>query len=258
VTEQVVISTPPTTAEAPAAAAPPGRPEWLPEKFWDGNAETSTGKLAKAYGELEKKLSTAPKEGTPPVVEKTAETPVVDPAAPKADDAEKTLAAKGLSFDKYAEKFAKNGKLDDSDYAELEGREIPRTMVDAYIAGQTALAANTTATLFATAGGEEKYGEMIQWASANMTTADITAYNKTMDTGDVNAATLAIKGLRETFEAKNGTPPTRVLQGENTGGTVADVFGSWKQVSAAMGDPRYKTDPAYRQTVAEKLGRSKI
>lgn len=264
---QVVISSPPTGPLAPveeakpvvtavaapvvadpaAAAVAPVRPEWLPEKFWDGNVDTSNAKMAKAYGELEKKLG-APKDP-----------PVVDPAAPKADDAEKVLESKGLSFDKYAETFAKDGKLADTDYVELEKSGIPRSMVDAYIAGQNAIASNTTATLFETAGGEEKYGEMTLWAATNLSPAEVKAYNATMDSGDVNAATLAIKGLRTAYETKNGTPPTRVLAGDTGQATATvDIYGSWAQVSAAMKDPRYTSDPAYRKVVADKLDRSNI
>ena len=38
----------------------------------------------------------------------------------------------------------------------------------------------------------------------------------------------------------------------------ADVFRSQAEVVEAMSDPRYDRDPAYRQDVFEKLGRSNI
>ena len=38
--------------------------------------------------------------------------------------------------------------------------------------------------------------------------------------------------------------------------TNNDVYRSQAQVVEAMSDPRYETDPAYRQDVADKLERS--
>jgi hypothetical protein len=35
-----------------------------------------------------------------------------------------------------------------------------------------------------------------------------------------------------------------------------DVYRSQAELVAAMGDPRYENDPAYRQDIIEKLGRS--
>ena len=40
--------------------------------------------------------------------------------------------------------------------------------------------------------------------------------------------------------------------------TSKDVFKSQAQVVAAMSDPRYDNDPAYRQDLIEKLDRSDI
>ena len=37
-----------------------------------------------------------------------------------------------------------------------------------------------------------------------------------------------------------------------------DIFRSQAELVAAMGDPRYDNDPAYRQDVVSKLDRSKI
>jgi hypothetical protein len=39
---------------------------------------------------------------------------------------------------------------------------------------------------------------------------------------------------------------------------TGDVFRSQAEVVAAMGDPRYDRDPAYRQDVFDKLDRSNV
>ena len=48
-----------------------------------------------------------------------------------------------------------------------------------------------------------------------------------------------------------------MLTGRNAG-QPADVFRSPAEVVAAMQDPRYDRDPAYRQDVFDKLGRSDV
>ena len=41
-------------------------------------------------------------------------------------------------------------------------------------------------------------------------------------------------------------------------GTKADIYRSQAELVAAMGDPRYDTDPAYRQDVISKLEQSDL
>ena len=51
---------------------------------------------------------------------------------------------------------------------------------------------------------------------------------------------------------------TSLLTGKGAPSTDGNVFRSQAEVVAAMGDPRYDADPAYRQDVFEKLERSNI
>ena len=67
---------------------------------------------------------------------------------------------------------------------------------------------------------------------------------------------LAVAGLKAEYEKANG------FEGQMLTGKAAqpqvDVFRSQAEVVAAMQDPRYDSDPAYRQDVFNKLGRSNI
>ena len=98
------------------------RPNWLPEKF------ASAEELAKAYGELEKKMS-APKEEVPESAEEAPE--------------------EVQQLDKYYEEYTENNELSDKSYTELESMGLSRDLVDGYIAGQAlhtcALMPNSTA-----------------------------------------------------------------------------------------------------------------
>lgn len=105
-------------------------------------------------------------------------------------------------------------------------------------------------------GGQEMYQEMVSWAADNMTEQEIQMYDYVMDLNNPWAAFFAVKALQNTYENTNGRDG-QLLTGR--GATeVADVFRSQAEVVAAMGDPRYESDPAYRNDVFQKLDRSNI
>ena len=241
-------------ADPPAAPdVDQGRPEWLDPKF------NSPEDLAKAYAELAKKLGApnsprdnkaAPAEATPLKVPETAEVKAAVDVVTKA----------GLDFVKLNETFVADGKLLDTDYAALEKQGIPKAMVDHFIAGQIAVAkANADATAkaaFDAAGGEEKYGQVIQWAAKGLDKDAIAAFNKTMDSNDPAAIKLAVTGLVATMVKSGGDEPSNLNVGEKGGGTPG--YRSMAEVTRDMGDPRYETDPAYRARVEAKLARSTL
>jgi len=212
------------------------RPSWLPEKF------QSAEDLAKAYAELEAKQSAGkPAEQTPAATE---------------EQAQKLVTDAGLDFDALSAKFAQTGALSDEDYAALEGAKIPRAMVDAYIEGQKAIAQTHRATLLSAVGGEEGFTAVSTWAADALDAADIDAFNSVMDSGDMGAMKLALAGLKAQYDAENGSEPT--LLKADTGSASQEVFRSTAELTAAMKDPRYDRDPAYRADVEKKLARSNI
>lgn len=228
------------TGSAPQAEAPV-RPEHVPEKFW--NAETGaidTAAWAKSYTELEQKQS----QGKP--VEAATEG-----AAPAEAAATEALESKGLNIADFSTEFAQAGNLSEASYQKLEAAGIPKPMVDAYIAGQQALANQVRAQGLEAAGGEEQFNAMAAWAKNGLTAGELQAYNDAVTTGTVDQAKLAISGLRARYEAANGREPN-LLGGANAAGGQAG-FGSRAEMVKAMSDPRYQKDEAYRKSVENKL-----
>jgi len=206
------------------------RPEWLPEKFQ--NAE----ELAKAYGTLEKEFSGRTKEEVKPSEEVKADAP-----------------QQGL--DKYYEEFADNGELADTSYNELAKLGLDKNLVDSYIEGQKLVADTNTKAIQDIAGGKEEYTELVEWAGKNLSEAETKVFNDMVDGGDIETAKFAVQGLM----AKSGANPKQPSLFEGTSDTVSkDAFSSVAQVTEAMNDPRYDSDPAYRQLVEDKIGRSTV
>ncbi len=136
---------------APAAAPATERPAWLPEKF------KSAEDMVASYKALEAKLGTTP---APAAAAPAVATPVKAGAAlevPAPEAAAAAVANAGLDMGALQSEWQTNGgDLKPETYASLEKAGIPKAMVEGYVAGQKALAADYDSSAYATAGGQEK------------------------------------------------------------------------------------------------------
>ena len=131
-------------------------------------------------------------------------------------------------------------------------------MVDTYIAGQTAKAGAYTADVASEIGGVEKLNEAIKWATeGGMTPAEIEAYNKLIDEGDLSKAKMAVAGLAAKHKAAVGVKP-QLVQGKTNTPAAASGYRSVAEMTAAMKDPRYAKDPAYRADVEKRVAASQF
>ena len=106
------------------------------------------------------------------------------------------------------------------------------------------------------AGGEAAYSNIINWSKANLPKEQLSAFDNVVDTGNVQAINLAVAGLKAQYDNANGVEGRMVTGKAPT--NSGDVFRSQQELVAAMNDPRYDRDPAYRQDVVEKLDRSNL
>lgn len=200
----------------------------------DAPAEPLLGKfksvddLAKAYSELEKKLSAG------------------DSPAPKAD-----VEPGDLSISKEAPAEEASG-MD----ALLEAGTISQADYDVWKAGQDAQVSSFNEAVYSAAGGEDAYNDLIGWAADNLSEDEIDTFNDLLNGGNVAAVKLAVSGLAAQRGSGSAQEPARQVAGGDP--PAADVFDNWAQVQAAMSDPRYYKDAAYNAEVVAKIGRSKI
>jgi hypothetical protein len=225
------------------------RPEWLPEKF------KSAEDLAKAYGELEKKLGSRT-QGDAPAKEEPADD-TEDESKSAEETAREATEKAGLDFDDLSNSYWENGSLSDDQYAKLEKAGIPKALVDSYISGQQALLDATRSQVFNSVGGENNYNSMTEWASENLSKDEIRAYNNAVNGGDITSAMMAVKGLKARFDAEVGFEPAREVKGE-TAKAGASVYRSIAELQVDMSNPKYQNDPAFRRDVERKLARSDI
>ena len=106
------------------------------------------------------------------------------------------------------------------------------------------------------AGGEANWNAVVNWASENLPDNQIDAFDSVVDSGNPAAIGIAFQGLQSQYNESNGYEG-RMLQGKPAGSS-GQTFRSQAELVAAMGDPRYDTDPAYRADVIQKLDQSDL
>lgn len=220
-------------------------PELIAGKF------KSQDELLKAYEELQKKLSSGEKEEESSDEETEPESSTEEEVE-EVSDAESALT-------RASEAYAKDGKLDEASIEELskmDSKELIQAYVQYYSKNQTSQQqqAVDTNSIYSSVGGEEAYTEMIGWAANNLSSEEIASYNEVTNSGNTAAIKFAVEALSNRYKAAEGSEAPLV-----TGRKAApskDRFRSHAELSRAISDPRYSSDPAYRADVEAKLSRS--
>lgn len=228
----------------------PAKPDWVPEKFYDATTgEVNYEALSKSYQELEKKQSN--KE--PAVADEPAKA-----NEPPADDdaANKAVESAGLNMADLSKEYAEKGVLADTSYEALEKAGIPRETVDQYIAGQQALAQQARAQAFAITEGQEGYQSMTSWAKNNLSQAELETYNKSVNSANPGVRDMAVRGLWAKYSSESGQG-TALVHGKGSA-SESSGYKSNAEIVAAMSDPRYAKDPAYRKAVETKMAVTKF
>ena len=155
--------------------------------------------------------------------------------------------------------YMETGGLKDASYKLLEDAGISKQYADTYIEGVKALGQQIGNQVKDSVGGSGDYQNMVEWAQANYTPEQIQAYDNAVNSGDVQLAMLTARGLQADYQNSSG------YEGQTVSGDTSmrmssnsDVFRSNAEVTAAMKDPRYESDMAYRQDIRDKLERSEV
>ena len=232
------------------------------EKLAEQQSELLAGKfkdaeeLEKGYIELQKKLG-SPEEKTEEEPTETKDEKVEEKE--KEEDEKVDTSFLDTLWEEAQGEFSKETleKL-----AGMDSREVAQMYLNYRAENKTpaptseGLTDETVSQLKDVVGGEEQYGQMMQWASTNLSAKEVEMYDQVMDRGDPLAAFFAVQALTYRFNDSRGVDG-EMLQGKAPTNN-ADVFRSQAQVVEAMNDPRYEKDPAYRQDLYNKLERSNI
>ena len=164
------------------------------------------------------------------------------------------------------EYYANDGTLSEetiSKFSEMSSQDLVEAYMEMYESGQVGQASQGVEmseaqvnSVMNAAGGEANYNEIVEWAAGNLPDRQIDAFDSVVDSGNPAAIGIAFQGLQSAYQEANGYEG-RMLQGKAPSSS-GDVYRSQAELVAAMGDPRYDTDPAYRADVIEKLEQSDL
>jgi hypothetical protein len=240
-----------TDKDAPAKDSNDERPSWLPAKFKTVEA------FLKSHEELEKKLGSGKKQEET-AVEKAPE--ANQPTAEERKAADEATKKAGLDLSTVSKEYLDQGGLTEETYTKLDAAGYPKEMVDIYIEGLTNRLNATSNAAYEVTGGQEAYGEMIDWAIANLTEDEQGAFDAAVNSNNKATVLMAVKGLKATMDAAvkanaSEEPAEQISKG---GKTPTTTYESLDDYMADLNDPRYDTNETFRRKVMEKLDRSSI
>ncbi len=255
----------PTPADAPEFNEAEQQALEAADKLGQEEAELYAGKfqnaeeLENAYLELQKKLGSSDGENLD-------DDEVEDTTLDEDEYPEEVAAGVELITDASQEYYENEGQLSQETmqkFTEMSSSDL----VEAYMAirernpdidsGESSpdLSDAEMNQVYNSAGGEAEYGRLTSWAADNLDEAKLDAFNDIIDRGNSTSIQIAVAGLRAEYEAQEGYEG-RMLTGKAA--KTTDAFRSQAEVVAAMSDPRYDRDPAYRQDLYDKLERSNV
>jgi len=248
----------PTPADAPEFTEAEQEALEVADKLGQQENELLAGKyenaeqLEQAYIELQKKLGSSDDETEVDTKENEPE--------------EEVSAGVSLITDASKEYFENDGKLSPdtmSKFSEMSAQDLVQAYMDVQKNNRIEPTVQDTSDLtdaeinsiYNSAGGEAEYGRLTSWAAENLADDKMNAFNSVVNNGEALAIQMAVAGLRSEYENQEGYEG-RMLTGKAA--KTQDAFRSQAEVVAAMSDPRYERDEAYRQDVYNKLERSNV
>tara|TARA_E500000318_G_scaffold54279_1_gene50533 strand:- start:73 stop:810 length:738 start_codon:yes stop_codon:yes gene_type:complete len=197
----------------------------------------STEELEAAYLELQKKLGSNEEEAA----EETQEESSTD----WLQDAYSNYLENGTLDEASTQKLNEMSSVDVFEaLTKNPVQPVARDLTDAEVS-----------SIYDTVGGKEAYTEIVSWAKDSFTAEEIQAYDAMIETGNISQINLALLGLYSQYTDAMGSEGN-MLQGKPA--EAQSTFRSQAELIQAMNDPRYESDPAYRNDVIEKLGRSDL
>ena len=249
----------PTPADAPEFSEDEQNSLEVAEKLGQEESDLLAGKfqnaeeLENAYLELQRKLGSKETDAE-------EETTTLD------NDEEEGEWSEGAQLigDASNEFYENDGKLSSETmqkFGEMSSQELVEAFMEIQKAnpdagGQSSdLTDAEMNTIYNSAGGEAEYNRLTSWAAENLAENKLDAFNSIIDQGEALAIQMAVAGLRSEYENQEGYEG-RMLTGK--GARTTEAFRSQAELVAAMSDPRYEKDPAYRQDLYDKLERSDV
>jgi hypothetical protein len=151
------------------------------------------------------------------------------------------------------ESYNSDQKFNVEDFEEVSKEDLIKTLFE-NSGADTAMTDAQVGEIQNRVGGEEQYAAMMRWAVEALPKSDVDAFDQIIDSGNMTNIAMAVDAVAKRFADANGQEGAML-----TGRTAPDAppgYRSQAELLADMNDPRYDTDPAYRNDVLMKLENS--
>ena len=146
------------------------------------------------------------------------------------------------------------GEINDEIYSKFEKAGVPKELVDHVQELENYKAANEMKQMTAEV---EDYSALTEWAGKNLSESEIDTYDNIMQNGTPDEMRFAIKNLDARMRAETKSKQSNLIKAD----AIAHSEGGYKtqaHMLADMQDPRYHSDPSFRDKVMEKSFKSKF
>lgn len=223
-------------------AEPEGEPTLLAGKYKDA------AELEKAYLELQKLQGSQTKEepaetggdGLPFSFDKEGAAADVAPSKLTTDQVE--------AFEK---EIIETKTLSEASQQAIRDRGFPQSWIDTHIRGVGAIQENRSNAIVGMFGNRERMESIIQWANNNLPQGELDTITSQANSTEMGTCETAIKGLVARFDS-SPMGQEAPLEGM-VGGPSIQGFKSTREMTEAMGDPKYRVDPAYRAEIHARV-----
>jgi hypothetical protein len=207
--------------------------------------------LLKAYEELQKKLGKGESQ------EDETETPETPTEA--SEEQAEDVPEQEVIFNKAAAEYQDGGELSEESLealSKMDSKELIKAYVQFFTKSAqqqqvVQLQQTQLSEIKSIAGGDDGYNQMIGWAAENLEPQEIESFNTVTNSGNYPAIRFAVEALTNRYKQAVG------YEGKMLTGRKADTgikpYRSNAELARDIADPRYQTDPAFRQDVEARL-----
>lgn len=173
------------------------------------------------------------------------------------DDLKADLTKRGINWDSLVQEYEETGNLSEKTREVLANAGYPKTVVDAYINGMETQNERFANRVVEFGGGHEKFIQLQNFVKSQSDEYQ-QMWNDTINTGNLMSIKTMLAGVRSDMQAVYGTANPTITGKGAVAGSGSFGFGSKKEMTDAMKDPRYGKDRAYTHEVERRVMNSKL
>ena len=141
-----------------------------------------------------------------------------------------------------------DGEVTENVYEKFEAAGIPREAVAHIQELENYKASNELASVTSEVAD---YPALQQWASANLSESEITTFDNIVENGTLEEMRFAVNNLNGRMQGNTAPKQSKLIKADAIAAATGG-YPSQAHMLADMNDPRYQSDPAFRDKVMAK------